>query len=320
MKLLAVLVLPAALLAATPVLVSEEPAAERPDGFVSAGGGFVATVEYSEGNTEFVPLERFELRDGAGQVVYARSGDGHTVLDISDNGVVVGADFNGPVSGSARLVFYDAEGKPKGRAEVGFYNQRAFSADGSRFGVLDGKNGLRVFTAEGRELCNLGTGNRFAVSADGSRIALARDEEVVLFADGKPAGRIAVAEPFLRQMAFSADGSRLGLIDRHALRLFSVTDLRLELEFRPEEAGLAFISLDLSSDGELVLAGLDQSARGHADRHKRGEVVMLDRAGKVVWRKGLEYEDWSFRLPEVRFGPGRQFEVRTAETVSCWQY
>ncbi|MEO0085048.1 MAG: hypothetical protein ABIK37_00265 [candidate division WOR-3 bacterium] len=320
MKLLSVLVVPVIVFAGVPVLSGEEPVTQRPDGFVSGQGRFVATVEFEEGNTEFVPLARFELRDEAGRLVYARSGDGHTVLDISDNGVVVGANFNGPVSGAARLVFYDPAGNPKGRAEVGFYNLRAFSADGSRFCVLDGRQGLRVFTAEGRELWNLGPGNRFAVSADGRLIALARDAEILLFSEGREAGRIPIGSPFVRQMVFSADGKRFAFIDRHRLRLLRVADAGVEFEFRPEEAGLDFISLDLSPDGGLVLAGLDYGRRGSPDRHRRGAAVLLDGAGQVVWEQALEYEDWNIGLPAVRFDSGQAFEVRTAGKVLRWQF
>lgn len=320
MKLLSVLVLPAILLAATPRLLSEEPVAARPDGFFSPQGRFQATVELTEGNTEFVPIARFELRDDAGRLVYARPGAGHTVLDISDNGTVVGADFDGPVSGAARLAFYDSAGNLSGTADIGFYNQRAFSADGSRFGVLDGRSGLRVFTADGRELYNLGPGKRFAFSADGSRIALARDEAVLLYRDGRPTGSIPVAGSFLRQLVFSADGARLGLIDRHALRMFRTADSGLEFEFRPAEAGLQFISLDISPEGGLVLAGLDNGARGSPDRHRRGQAVLLDGAGRVLWQQSLEYQRWNIGLPAVRFEPGHKFELRTAEAVSRWQY
>lgn len=320
MKLLSWLVLPTILFAAVPVVLSEEPATESPGGFVSERGRFVATVKFEEGNTEFVPLAGFELRDETGRLMYARSGDRHTVLDISDAGVVVGADFNGPVSGEARLVFYDPAGNPKGRAEIGFYNQRAFSADGSRFCVLDGRAGLRVFTAEGRELCNLGPGNRFAVSANGRLIALARDEEILLFDEGRPAGRIAIGSPFVRQMAFSADGSRLAFIDRHRLRLLRVADARVEFEFMPEETGLDFVSLDISPDGKFVLAGLDNGRRGSPDRHRRGLAVLLDAAGQVIWQQSLEYEGWNISLPAVRFEPGQTFEVRTAEKVLRWQF
>ena len=320
MKLLSVLALPALLLAALPVLSGEEPLPERLDGFVSARGRFVATVEFTEGNSEFVPLARFELRDETGRLRYARAGDGHTVLDISDNGIVVGADFNGPVSGAARLVFYDPAGNPQGMVEIGFYNQRAFSADGSRFCVLDGRAGLRVFTADGRELYNLGQGNHFAVSADGRWIALARDEEILLFDEGRQAGLIPIVSPFVRQLVFSADGRRFAFIDRHALRLCRVADAGVEFEFRPEEAGLNFSSVDVSQDGSLVLAGLDYGARGSPDRHRRGQALLLDSAGRVVWQQPLEYEGWNSSLPAVRFEPGQAFEVRTAEKVIRWQF
>jgi len=128
MRMLVLLLLPALALALAPTLVSERPVGTDTLQFRSPGGDYGARVEYTLGNTEFVPIDRFELRDRAGKMVYTKSGGQHTVLDISDNGLVVGADFDGPVSGRAKLHFYDTQSRERGTADVGFWDRHGFSA------------------------------------------------------------------------------------------------------------------------------------------------------------------------------------------------
>jgi len=124
MRMLVLSLIPALVLALSPTLVSERPVDTDASQFRSPGGDYSAKVVYAAGNTEFVPFERFELLDRDGKTVYARDGGQHTVLDISDNGLVVGADFDGPVSGRAKLHFYDAQGSERGTADVGFWDRR----------------------------------------------------------------------------------------------------------------------------------------------------------------------------------------------------
>jgi len=319
MRMLALSLIPAMALALAPTLVSEQPVGADTLQFRSPSGNYGARVEYASGNTEFVPIDRFELRDRAGKTVYVKSGGQHTVLDISDHGLVVGVDFDGPVSGRAKLHFYDARGRERGTAEVGFWDRHGFSARGSVYCVLDGKRGLRVFTSEGRELYNAGRCNRFAVSADGRRVALATDDAILLLEDGVRTAFIPVASPFIRGMAFSPDGERFGYCERHALHVFRVRAAAREFDYRPADARLQFISLDVGN--RLALAGLDLNGdRGTAGRHRRGLVVLLDSAGASVWQQELTYPRWNFAVPEVRFEPGGKFGVRTADAVREYRY
>jgi hypothetical protein len=317
--MLVLLLTPALVLALAPTLVSERPVGTDVQQFRSPSGSYSAKVEYAPGNTEFVPFARFELLDAAGKTVYARSGGGHTVLDISDNGLVVGVDFDGPVSGRAKLHFYDVQGRERGTAEVGFWDRHGFSAFGNVYCVLDGKRGLRVFTSDGKELYNAGRGNRFAVSADGRRVALATDDAVLLLEAGVRTASIPLASPFVRRMAFSPDGERFGYCERRVLYLYRVRDAALEFQYQPEDARLQFISLDVGN--RLALAGLDLSGgRGTPGRHRRGLVVLLDTAGAPVWQEELTYKRWSIAVPDVRLGPDSAFRVRTADVVQEYRY
>ena len=319
MRMLVLLLLPALALALAPTLVSERPVGTDTLQFRSPGGDYGARVEYTLGNTEFVPIDRFELRDRAGKMVYTKSGGQHTVLDISDNGLVVGADFDGPVSGRAKLHFYDTQSRERGTADVGFWDRHGFSARGSVYCVLGGKQGLRVFTSEGKELYNAGRGNRFAVSADGRRVALATDEAILLLKDGVRTAGIPISSPFIRQMAFSPDGERFGYCERRTLHLYRVQDAAPEFQYRPEDAKLQFISLDVGN--ELAVAGLDvDGGRGKTDRHRRGFVILLDSAGVPAWQQELTYVQWNTAVPDVRFGPDSTFRVRTADAVREYRY
>jgi hypothetical protein len=317
--MLVLLLLPVLAQAFAPTLLSERPSGREAGQFRSPGGVYNARVHYGAGNTEFVPFESFELLDRSGKTIYSQDGVKHTVLDISDRGLVVGVDFDGPVSGRAELHFYDRQGHKRGTAEVGFWGQHRFSADGSVYCVQDGKRGLRVFTAKGKELYNAGRGNRFAVSADGRRVALATDDAILLLRDGVRTASIPVASPFIRGMAFSPDGERFGYCERRALYAYRVRDAAQEFEYRPADTRLQFISLDVGSD--LVVAGLDvDGGRGTADRHRRGSVVLLNATGLPLWQQELTYDRWYFAVPEVRFEPAGTFSVKTADAVREYRY
>jgi hypothetical protein len=300
-------------LAISPVPVSRSPVTGDAGTFFAPGRGYRATVEYETRLTDFVPFSRFELRDAGDRVIYSRPGDGLTVLTVGDNGAVVGAEFDGPVSGRARLRFFDAAGVEAGRADVGFYGERAFSADGSVFVVNDGRAGVRVFSAAGRELHNLGPAHRFAVAADGRLVALAQDDNLALYRDGVEQGRARLATPFVRELRFSGDGALVGWVERHGLRVLRTADLVEVLAWRPAATDPEPVSLDLSGPGGPVLVGLGKS-------HGRCAVLLLGAGGTELWRSDTTRERWNALTPRVRFGAGRDFSVETAEDIEVFSY
>jgi len=306
------------LLSLSPVLVSQESIRPEPNTFYSPGRTFRAAVEYETGNSEFVPLSRFEL-SGPDGAVYSSSGNGHTVLDISDQGQVIGIDFDGPVSGHARLHFYDLTGAEVGAADIGFLDQRAFSSDGSKYAVIDGRSGLRVFSSDGAEFYNLGPASTFALSGDGRRVALAQDDEILLALDGNVTGRLPLQSPFVRCMSLSADGSTLAWVDRFKLHICRVSDAEVVAELAPLESEYRFISVDVAPDGHLIAAGLDYDpGRNTSDRHRRGSVLLTDASGKVLATERLEYETWNFQIPGVELLPDARLKVRTADQVRTY--
>ncbi len=305
----------------SPSLIEQESLPGDAGAIWSPGRTYRAAVEFESGNSEFVPLSRFKLVGPDHRTVYERRGDGHTVLDVSDHGQVVGIDFDGPVSGHARLHFYDRAGTVKGSADVGFLDHRAFSDDGSAYAVLDGRSGLRVFSVDGTERYNLGPGTCFALSADGRTAALARDGEIALTRDGSETARVPLASPFTRQLAVSPDGSVLAWVDRFLLHVWRTADPEKRVEVLPPEPGLRFVSVSVSTDARLIAAGLDYDAgRGTEDRHRRGLVLLTDPSGTALWQEPLAYGRWNISVPSVRFRTDGGFEVRTADLVHEYRY
>jgi hypothetical protein len=243
------------------------------------------------------------------------------LIDIANNGTVVGIDFDGPGSGRAVLHFYAPGGAELGTASIGFLRATAFASNGSVYCVNDGINGLRVFTPDGTELYDLGTGNWFAVSADGARIALARDDGIEVFVRGASTGRIPIASPFIRQMTFSPDGWELAFIDRGSLSLYRVASLTGQFRYLELNPRLSFTSVDISSENPVVLAGLDEDlGEGMPARHTRGFVYLFDTSGHRLWSDEVDYKDWNAHMPEVLFTGSRAFRVRTLDNVSEYRY
>ena len=301
--------IPLALMAATPVLVSQREPVDAAYHFPSPNRQFEAEVEYSEGNTEFVPFSSITVKNADGEVAYTLVNTTHTLVDVADNGAMVGIDFDGPMSGAAKLHFYSREGEALGTAEVGFLNERVFSGDGQRYCVNDGSRGVRMFVLDGHELHNFGVGEGFALSHDGKQVAVARDQFIKVYDEGEETRMIPVVLPFIRMMRFG--GKVFGFVDRRQAEAYRGNE-RLFTWNAPE--GYRLVSIDIEEG--IVVVGADD----HASGHKQGAVFMLDLEGNEVGRLNLNYEKWNSFSPGVRFTGERGFEVTTPEGVSVYRW
>ncbi|MEO0102936.1 MAG: hypothetical protein ABIK81_04465, partial [candidate division WOR-3 bacterium] len=281
---------------------------ETRDRFFSENKEYFAQVTHDEGNSEFVPFRSFTLRDEKGNILWHSDNFPYTLVDISNDGWTVGIFFDGPISGKAILNFYDRTGKKRGEGEVDFLNSRAFSENGKIYAVLDGKRGLRIFTREGKELYNLGKGNYFTLSPDGKICALADDQKITFYQDGKKIKSIPIPSPFLRQMKFSSSGRQFGYITKKELFLYRTADWDLVFHYLESEPKWRLISFDLSPENNLVIMG-----KAEYKEKRKGEVLLFNLNGEMLWREELRYDKWNIFVPEVRFLPGKSFLVKTVE-------
>ncbi len=282
---------------------------------------FCGLIEYSTGNPEFIPIDRFILKDNGDMTIYEKTNFGHTLIDISNNGDVVGIDFDGPISGSAELHFYNSEGIEIGRSSVGFLRDRCFSTDGSLYCVNDGKHGLKVLKLDGKESFNLGTCNWFSISFDGKYIAITKDTEIVIFERGTELVRIPLQSPFVRQIEFSDNGSLLGYIDNKNLYLYRIQEQKPVFEYNEKEKQLKLVSFDITSENSAVLIGFtEDKGKGAANRHSRGFISLFGMNGESQWKGKIEFTKWNAYIPKVSFTGNRTFMVTTVDNIYEYQF
>uniref|UniRef100_A0A7C3YT49 WD40 repeat domain-containing protein n=1 Tax=candidate division WOR-3 bacterium TaxID=2052148 RepID=A0A7C3YT49_UNCW3 len=294
---------------------------ERRDCFFSPNGKYYALLTYGKGNSEFVPFRAFSLRNKEGTLIWQSDSFPYTLIDLSNEGWTVGIFFDGPISGRAHLHFYDDRGRKRGEEEIGFLNARTFSENGKIYAVLDGKNGLRIFNREGKELYRLGFGNYFALSPDGKICALAQDTEIVFFTDGKRFQSLPLTSPFIRQMKFFQAKTIFGYLTKKDLFLYRISEGSEIFHYAEKEPNWRLVSFDLEPDKGLVILGRgEDKGRGEPERHTQGEVRIFDFGGKVLWRERLRYKNWNIFVPEVKFLGKNSFLVKTAEEIYEYRY
>jgi hypothetical protein len=308
-------------LAIQPVLLKESAANDNYMSVYSKASLYHVSFTYDTGNSEFIPIAEFTLCDANGAIIYHKDNFGHTLFDIGDNGVVVGIDYDGPVSGKSTLHFYDVQGAETDTAEIGFLMVRSFSESGTVFCVHDGINGVRVFDDTGKELYNLGKANSYALSRDGALTALATDDQIIIFDQEHQVGRIPIGSPFIRQMIFSGDGSLFAFIDRKQLVIYSLLEKTIKLRREETTPELEYISVGISFDNSLVAVGEDEDlGRGVQDRHTRGFVNVFDLNGDVQWQTAVPYKNWNAFIPIVAFTDEQTFTVKTVENVFEYRF
>ncbi|HEX7320277.1 MAG TPA: hypothetical protein VF399_07970 [bacterium] len=316
-----ILFFPILALAIQPVLLKESTAIGHSMEVYSEKNLYHASFTYDTGNSEFIPIAEFTLYDANNAIVFHKNNFGHTLFDIGDDGVVVGIDYDGPISGKGTLHFYNVQGAETGTVEIGFLMVRSFSENGAVYCVHDGINGVRVFDNAGKELYNLGKANSCALSRDGDLIALATDDQVILFKSGQEIGRIPIGSPFIRQMVFSRDGSLFAFIDRKLLVVYGL--LEKAVMFKREEitGKLEYISVGISHDNSLVAVGEDEDlGRDVQNRHARGLVNLLDQNGDVQWQTAIPYKTWNAFIPIVAFTDEQTFTVTTVENAFEYRF
>ncbi|UCC11446.1 MAG: hypothetical protein JSW02_08835 [candidate division WOR-3 bacterium] len=315
------MIIPLAVMAVEPVLVGQSMTTAEPTEIMSPGGEYSLSFEYGRGNTEYVTIERFTVRTKTDALVYEKTQTKHTLLDISDNGIVVGIDYDGPVSGKARLHFYDAKGQEVGTALIGFLLERMFSHGGSVYCVNDGTEGVRVFRSDGIELYRLSTCNKIAVSPDGSCIAVARDDGIHVYENGERTNTFILTSPFVRQMKFSQDNNLFGFITSKTFTMYDLSEHTHLFEYEAQPGDRYFISFDILHDNSGFVCGLDvDGGRGIPDRHTKGYLYVIDDHGTLLWQDEMQYDKWNIHVPSVQVESENEFTVSTIDQVYYYEY
>lgn len=286
----------------------------------SEDGNFFGITTYSKDvPAGFLGAERFELHSADGEKLWEIENPEVSEFYVSNGAkLIVGISANGE-SPESHLAFYDQGGELIFGTNVGFLQAVSFSENGKYFFASSAKDGLMRFDASGNPADQLGPCDKFAVSPDGEYVATVLDGDLKVFHQGKPIGDSRKVNPLVRAMSFSPENQYLAVVDKKNLYLFEVAAGKLLWQHTLDQAELSFISVDVSAGAEKTATGIDFDEGREAqreDRHTKGRAYVLDRNGKIIWKREFTYRRWSALFPQVQFSSdGTRFSVTTREKV-----
>ena len=287
----------------------------------SADGRFFGITTYSKStSTDFLSAESFALYSADGSKLWEIKKTVASDFHISNQANLVVGVSSGEGSQKSRLIFYNHTGDSIRSNEVGLFQGISFSSDGKYVFINSGKDGLLAYDDSGNLKGSLGLSEKFATSGDGEYVAAISNGALEFFYQTKTMG-ISPKTDLLsaREMSFSPDNRYLSVVDKKSLYLFEVKTGKLLWQFTLEKPELSFISVDVTSNAEKIIAGIDfDKGRGVApeERHTNGFVYLFDKEGRITWQKELSYKLWGASFPQVQFSSDEtRFSVITREKI-----
>jgi WD40 repeat protein len=294
-------------------------------GVVSSDDGmfFGITTYSTKASPGFLTAERFELLTIDGKRLWEIENPGVASFHISNGAKLVVGLSGGEGVSNSWVVFYDGKGEEINRTEVSSPQGISIPSNGRYVFANSATDGLLVFDDIGSLEANLGRCGQFNVSSDGEYVATVSEEGLKLFYQGKPKGNQLKINPVVRGICFSPEDDYLAIIDKESLSLLETDTGKLLWQNTLNQTGYSFISVDISPDAEMIIAGIDIDKGRDVpqnERHTKGLVLIFDRNGKMIWEKKISYQLWSIFFPKVGFSSdGEKFSVLTREKVYMFE-
>jgi outer membrane protein assembly factor BamB len=298
---------------------------KRNQGVTSSDDGlfFGITTYSTKASPGFLAAEKFELFTIDGKELWEIEDPKVASFHISNRAKLVVGLSGGEGASNSWMVFYNGNGEEINRTEVSFPQGISFPSNGRYVFANSATDGLLVFDDTGSLKANLGRCGQFSFSSDGEYVATVSEEGLKLFHQGKPKGSPLKIDPLVRDMRFSPEDDYLAIIDRESLSLFETDTGKLLWQHTLNQPGHSFISVDVSADAEMIIAGIDVD-KGRdvpqSERHTKGWVYIFDKNGKIIWGKQLSYQLWSIFFPKVGFSSdGKRLSVVTREKLYLFE-
>lgn len=294
----------------------------------SEDGKFFGITTYSKNtSTDFLSAESFALYSAEGNKLWEIKNPEVSNFHISNQArpqsggqanLVVGIS-SGEGSQKSRLIFYNHTGDSIRSIEAGLFQGISFSSNGKYVFINGGKDGLLAFDDSGNSKGNFGLCEKFATSGDGEYAAIISNGVLKFFYQTKTTRVSPKTTLLAREMSFSPDNRYSSVIDKKSLYLFEVKAGKLLWQYTLEKPELSFISVDVTSNAEKIITGIDfDKGRKVApeDRHTNGFVYLFDKEGKITWQEELSYKLRGASFPQVKFSSNEtRFSVITREKI-----
>ena len=286
----------------------------------SEDGEFFGIITYSkDASPGFLAAKSFEFYSAEGNKLWEIQNPEVSDFYISKGAKLVVGISSGEGSLESHLIFYNHTGDLISSTKVRLPQGISFSSEGKHVFVNSAKEGLLAFDDSGDLTANFGLCDRFAISSDGKHVATISAGNLKFHHQGKLTGNRLKINPLVRGMSFSPENKYLSVIDKKNLYLFEVQTEKLSWTYALDQPEISFISVDVSSDAEKIIAGIDFDKGKKVppeERHTKGLIFIFDKDGKIIWKKQLSYKLWSAFFPRVQFSSdGKGFCVITREKI-----
>lgn len=273
---------------------------------LSPSGKFLGLVTYAgSGPNEFKTV-KLEMYDPNGKSLWTLKEPVANKFVLADNGGIYGIEGVEGMS-PTRIHLYDRYGDRNSIIPVNNYHGLTISPSGGRLLVDRALDGLDVYDTLGALLATLPTAKYHRFDRDERYLATFFNGAVHLYQDLKEVKTITSAEIDLKDMALDVTANRVVLVAPKRLEVFELTTGRKVWEFPLLEEERSFTSVDISSDGERIVCGVDVNLGTGVVREKRhveGYVYLFPIGGQTMASKKVTYGRWGVDLPRVVFSSG----------------
>lgn len=244
----------------------------------STGGAFLYQIEYSTEGVGEVPIKKFSLYDKKKNLLWSKELPGEEAFFVADAGWVVGVFGSYP---KARLTFYDLKGRVKKQVEVEYPHGYSFSQAGNFFYANTAK-GILAFNPEGKIVRNFGFGGPFFPSPDDKFLALIKEDNLLLFKEGKTFGKSTLPSLLFRDLAFSSNNKFLVVGEKHTLSLFALGKNLQPLYQKKFDPATSLLKVAVNDEGNVYFAG-------ESVGEKRKGFFALLKDGREIGRSEISY-------------------------------
>lgn len=287
----------------------------------SERGGYFALITYSSFSPTDLRVTEMRLYRCTGEFIWGVTDPGCNSFILSDESPIAVGIAGAEGLAESALIFFGSTGNEAGAAKVDNFSSGRFSEDGEFFFAISGGKGLIKFTTSGKEVQRYSDCSRYSVSRDGEIVAVYKDS--LLSVNGGPAIRnsLPIPELTIRDIRFSSDNRYAAILRTQQLLLYALDSLRLVWEYSLPDSGFQFFHFDSDSSFNYFACSTNNSTDSPERRNTRGQALLIDADGKLVWRTDMSYAEWSVKYPEVKIDlPARILTLLTAERFRIYSF
>jgi hypothetical protein len=284
-------------------------------------GNYFAQLTYSSFSPTSLRVTEIRVYSCTGQLIWGLRDPGCSSFILSDESSIAVGIAGAEGLPESSLLFFGSNGTVAGSAKVDNFSSGRFSEDSEFFFAISSGKGLIKFTTSGKEVFRYSDCNRYSVSRDGELVAIYKDSLLNIYREQALLTTREIPELAVRDVRFSSDDRFAAILLTQRLQLFDLDSSRLVWEYSLPDSGYQFFHFDSDSSFTYFACSTNNSTDAPERRNTRGQALLIDANGKLVWQTELSYAEWSVKYPEVKIDlPARILTLLTAERFRIYSF